>query len=314
MAQSTARDYYSVLGVPRAATDKEIRAAYRKLARKFHPDLNPGDKAAETRFKELQAAYDVLSDPEKRKKYDQFGPNWEQAERAGAGFEGAGFGSNGPTDVNFDFGSGTDFSDILENLFGGKGGFGGTRTGTGTRARTRPRQGEDVEHQITVSLEEAYFGGTRILEVPSLNGSAPRRIEVRIPPGVKTGSRIRLAGEGGAGFGGGQRGDLYLAVTVAPHGAFERKDDDLYSEVSLPLTTAVLGGEVQVPTIKGRVSLRIPAETQNGQVFRLAGKGMPRASGAGFGDLFAKMRLVVPTKLSARERELFEELRKIRET
>ncbi|MGH2461913.1 MAG: DnaJ C-terminal domain-containing protein [Chloroflexota bacterium] len=313
MAQSKARDYYGVLGVPRAATDKDIRAAYRKLARKYHPDLNPGDKAAEARFKELQSAYDVLSDAEKRKKYDQFGLNWEQAERARAGFEGAGFGSQAPPDVNFDFGSGGDFSDILENLFGGRTGFGGARTGTGTRTRTRARPGEDAEHQITISLEEAYFGGTRVLEVPSLNGAPARRIEVRIPPGVKTGSRIRLAGEGGTGAGGGSKGDLYLVVTVAPHGAFERKEDDLYRDVSLPLTTAVLGGEVQVPAIKGRVALRIPAETQNGQMFRLAGKGMPRSSGSGAGDLFARMRVSLPTKLSARERELFEELRKIRE-
>jgi len=310
MAQSTVRDYYSVLGVSRAATDKEIRAAYRKLARKYHPDLNPGDKAAEARFKELQAAYDVLSDPEKRKKYDQFGPNWEQAERARAGFEGAGFGPQGASDLHFDFGSGADFSDILENLFGSRGGFGGPRTSTRTRPHTRA--GEDIEHQVTITLEEAYFGTSRILEVPSLNGSPARRIEVRIPPGVKTGSRVRLAGEGGAGLGGGPKGDLYLVVTVAPHGAYERKDDDLYIDVNLPLSTAVLGGEVQVPTIKGRVALRIPAETQNGQLFRLAGKGMPRASGTGFGDLFARMRISIPTKLSARERELFEELRKIR--
>lgn len=312
MAQSTVRDYYSVLGVPRTATDKDVRSAYRKLARKYHPDLNPGDKNAEARFKELQTAYDVLSDPTKRKKYDQFGPNWEQAERARAGFEGAGFDPNGANDVHFDFGSGADFSDILENLFGGRGGFSGTRTGT--RTRTRPRQGEDVEHQITVSLEEAYFGGTRILEVPSLNGAPARRIEVRVPPGVRTGSRIRLAHEGGTGIGGGPNGDMYLVVTVTPHGAYERRDDDLHCEVSLPLTTAVLGGEVQVPTMKGRLALRIPPETQNGQTFRLAGKGMPRVSGSGFGDMFAKMKVTLPTKLSDRERELFEELRKIRGT
>ena len=210
MAQSTVRDYYSVLGVSRAATDKEIRAAYRKLARKYNPDLNPGDKAAEARFKELQAAYDVLSDPEKRKKYDQFGPNWEQAERARAGFEGAGFGPQGASDLHFDFGSGADFSDILENLFGSRGGFGGPRTSTRTRPHTRA--GEDIEHQVTITLEEAYFGTSRILEVPSLNGSPARRIEVRIPPGVKTGSRVRLAGEGGAGLGGGPKGDLYLVA------------------------------------------------------------------------------------------------------
>jgi curved DNA-binding protein len=310
MAQSAVRDYYSVLGVPRTATDKEIRAAYRKLARKYHPDLNPGDKTAEARFKELQAAYEVLSDPEKRKKYDQFGPNWEHVAQAQGGFGQAGFDPR-TGGIHFDFGSGTDFSEILENLFGtGMGGFGSR---SGTRTRSRPRRGEDVEHQATVSLEEAYFGGVRILEIPSLNGLPPRRIEVRIPPGVRTGQRIRLAGEGGAGYGGGPSGDLYLVVTVLPHGTFERKDDDLYCDVALPLTTAVLGGEVQVPTIGGKkVVLRIPPETQNGQVFRLAGKGMPRFGGTGYGDMFAKMKVVLPTKLTARERELFDELRRLR--
>lgn len=308
MAQSTVRDYYSVLGVPRTASDKEIRSAYRKLARKYHPDLNPGDKTAEARFKELQAAYDVLSDPEKRKKYDQFGPNWEHVSQGGFGQ--AGFDPRAAGGVHFDFESGSDFSEILENLFGaGLGGFGSRG---GTRTRTRPRRGEDIEHQVTVSLEEAYFGGTRVLEVPSLNGLPPRRIEVRIPPGVRTGQRIRLAGEGGAGFAGGSAGDMYLVVTVRPHGTFERKDDDLYCDVQLPLTTAVLGGELQVPTINGKVALRIPPETQNGQVFRLTGKGMPRVGGHGHGDMFAKMKVVVPTKLSPREKELFEELRRLR--
>lgn len=311
MAQSTVRDYYSVLGVPRNATDKDIKSAYRKLARKYHPDLNPGDKTAEARFKELQAAYDVLSDPEKRKKYDQWGPNWEQLERVQAGFGGAPFGQQGPGESHFDFGSATDFSEILESLFGaGRTGFGGPRGST--RTRTRVRRGEDVEHPVTVSLEEAYFGTTRILEIPSLNGGPARRIEVKIPAGVRTGSRIRLANEGGSGFGGGPAGDLYLNITVTPHGTFERKDDDLHSEVALPLTTAVLGGEVQVPTIKGRVALRIPPETQNGQTFRLAGQGMPRTNGSGFGDLYARMKIVLPTRLSPREKALFEELRKIR--
>lgn len=312
MAQSTVRDYYSVLGVPRTASDKEIRSAYRKLARKYHPDLNPGDKTAEARFKELQTAYEVLSDPEKRKKYDQFGPNWEQVERAQAGFDASGFGGRSPGGIHFDFGpgAGADFSEILENLFGGMGGFGGTRTGP--RTRMRPRRGEDVEHQVTISLEEAFHGTTRILEMPGLNGAPARRLEVRIPPGAKTGSRIRLANEGGPGYGGGPNGDLYLVVTVLPHGLFERKEDDLHVEVPLPLVTAVLGGEVQVPTINGRVALRIPPETQNGQIFRLAGKGMPRLNGSGAGDMFAKMKIVLPTKLTPRERELFEELRRLR--
>ncbi|HLG51122.1 MAG: J domain-containing protein [Chloroflexi bacterium] len=307
MASSAVRDYYAVLGVPRNATEKEIRAAYRKLARKYHPDLNPGDKTAEARFKEVQAAYEVLSDPEKRRKYDQFGPNWEQMERMRPGFDPSSFGTGGTGGIHFDFGTGTDFSDILESLFGG---LGGTRTGT--RFRTRPRRGQDIEHSVDISLEEAYFGTTRILEIPSLNGLAPRRLEVRIPPGARTGSRIRLAGEGGPGLGGGPAGDVYLIVNVLPHGTFERKEDDLYVEVSVPLTTAVLGGEVNVPTIKGRVALRIPPETQNGQVFRLAGQGMPHMNGSGHGDMYVRTKVTIPTRLTPRERELFEELRRLR--
>jgi DnaJ-class molecular chaperone len=303
MAASTTRDYYKVLGVPRAASDKEIRAAYRRLARRYHPDLNPGDKGAESRFKELQSAYDVLSDPDKRKKYDQFGPNWEQLERAQAGFNG-GFGQQSPGGVHVEFGDGEDFSDILENLFGGAAG----RARTGFRPRARP--GEDVEHPVEISLEEAFLGATRVVTLPSPSGP-PRRLEVHIPPGVRTGSRVRLAREGGPGIGGGPAGDFYLNVTVRPHGVFERKDDDLYAEVSLPLTTAMLGGEIQVPTVKGtKVALRIPAETQNGRVFRLAGLGMPRTTGTGNGDLFATMKIALPTQLTPRERELFAELQR----
>lgn len=308
MATSTKRDYYAVLGVPRAASDKDIRAAYRKLARKNHPDLNGGDKSAEARFKEIQEAYEVLSDPEKRKKYDQFGANWERVEQARqAGF--GGFGSQpGTGGVHFDFdeAGGGDFSDILENLFGG---FSGGSTRTRGGFRTRARKGEDIELQTEVTLEQAYFGATKIVTAPS--GSGGRRLEVRIPAGVKTGQRVRLAGEGRLGEGGGPNGDLYLVVTVLPNGTFERRDDDLHVDVSLPMTTAMLGGEVQVPTIKARVALRIPAETQNGQIFRLSGQGMPRAGG-GHGDLFAKMKVVLPTHLSAREKELFQELAQLR--
>jgi DnaJ-class molecular chaperone len=307
VASSTTRDYYQVLGVPRTASDKEIRSAYRRLARKHHPDLNPGDKAAEARFKELQAAYDVLSDETKRKKYDQYGPNWENLERAqGAG----GFGNRSGSRVQYDFGEGGgDFSDLFENLFGGFGG-GSSRTRTGTRSRVQP--GQDVEHQIDVSLEEAYHGTTRILEFASRSNGSTRRLEVKVPPGIKTGGRIRIAGEGDAGIGGGPPGDLYLIVTVRPHGGFERKDDDLTSDVAVPLTTAMLGGEVPVPTLKGKaVHLRIPAETQNGQTFRMAGLGMPKGGGT-FGDLYVRAKIVLPTRLTSAERQLFEELQRLR--
>jgi len=307
MASPTTRDYYHVLGVGKSATDKEIRSAYRKLARKYHPDLNPSDRSAETRFKELQTAYDVLSDPAKRSKYDRFGTNWEQVEKGQAGFTG-GFSRETRTGPRVDFGDLDDTGDLFETIFGGLG-RSGSRGRTGTRSRARV--GEDVEQAVELSLEEAFHGATRTLEFASGLGP-PRRIEAKIPAGVRTGARIRLIGEGSPGYGGGARGDLYLVITVRQHGTFERKDDDLTCDVTMPLTTAVLGGEIQVPTIKGgKVALKIPPETQNGQMFRLGGLGMPRAIG-GSGDLFARTKVALPTKLSARERELFEEIQKVR--
>jgi DnaJ-class molecular chaperone len=311
MATTTKKDYYAVLGVPRTASDKDIKTAYRRLARKYHPDLNQGDKSAEARFKEIQAAYEVLSDADKRKKYDQFGPEWERVEQARAGFGGSPFGGQAGNGVHFDFGTGTDFSDILENIFGGiGGGLGGTtRTRTGFRPRTQ--KGEDLDLAVEVSLEEAFQGATRVVTLPAASGGT-RRLEVKIPPGVKTGSRIRLAGEGHPGLGGGPAGDLYLVATVRPHGVFDRKDDDLECDVALPLTTAMLGGEVQVSTLNGKkIELRIPPETPNGRRFRLAGKGMPRPVG-GAGDLIAKVNVTLPTKLTPRERELFQELGRLR--
>ncbi len=304
MASSTTRDYYQVLGLPRTASDKDVRSAYRRLARKYHPDLNPGDKSAESRFKELQTAYDVLSDPAKRQQYDQFGPNFENFAR---GAPSGGFGERPSGRTRVDFGDSGDFSDLFEGLFGGLGGT-GTRPRSGFR--TRARAGQDIEHPIDVSLDEAYLGTVRILEFPTRTGT-PRKIEVRVPAGVKTGARIRLAGEGEAGTGGGAPGDLYLLVTVRPHPTYERKDDDLSCEIAVPLTTAVLGGEVQVPTFKGKFALRIPPETQNGQTIRMAGLGMPK-SGGGYGDLFARTKVVLPTKLSPAERQLFEDFQKLR--
>jgi len=310
MATSSTRNFYDVLGVPKTASDKEIRAAYRRLARKYHPDLNPGDKSAEARFKELQGTYDVLSDPEKRKKYDQFGPRWEEVERMQqAGFGGFSPGAGGSGAPPFNFEDGGDFSDIFEGLFGGLGGLGGRNR---TTYRTRPRPGTDLEYPTEVSLEEAFHGAVRVLDLASPNGGR-RRLEVKVPAGVQSGARIRLAGEGNAGVGGGKPGDLYLTVTVRPHGTFERKDDDLHTEVGVPLYTALLGGEVRVPTIKGtRVALKIPADTQNGRVFRLTGLGMPHANGSGNGDLYARVKVNLPNDLSARERELFDELRRHR--
>ena len=310
-----ARDYYEVLGVGRQASDKEIRAAYRKLARQYHPDLNPGDKSAVARFKETQQAYEVLSDTEKRKKYDQFGSAWEYAGQPGDPRAG---GRAPRADEPFDFGDlggfggetnaeNIDLGDILGKVFGG---FGGTRTGG---PQTRARRGRDVEQPVTITLEEAAAGTVRLVEVVGEFGE-PRRLEVKIPTGVRDGSRVRVAGEGAPGLGAGARGDLYLVVTVRPHQAFERKGDDLHSEIPVPLGVAALGGEVPVPTLKGRVMLKVPAETQNGTVIRLVGKGMPRLGAIGQGDLMAKVRVVLPTSLTPRERELFEELNRLRPT
>lgn len=315
------RDYYSIFGVSRNASDKEIRQAYRRLARKHHPDVNPGDKAAGERFKEINRAYEVLSDPEKRRKYDRFGRDWERAdafsqasaqrggERVATGWRDA-----------FDVGG---FDDLFDTILGGRGGF---------RASQRARRGRDVEYPVEVTLEEAYHGATRLLQMQtpevcsacqgtglargarcSICGGAgsvvrPRRLETKIPPGVKDGSRVRIAGEGEAGAGGGPKGDLYLVVSVRPHDRFERKEDDLTAEVAVSLTVAVLGGEVEVPTLRGKVALRIPPESQNGQVFRLAGQGMPHLGHATKGDLYAIVKVVLPAKLTPKQRELFRQL------
>ena len=292
------KDYYNILGVNRSATDKEIKQAYRRLARKHHPDVNPGDKSAEARFKEINTAYDVLSDPENRKKYDRFGENWQHAEQF-AGQRGAPHGFPGQ-DANFEFADLSDLGDLSDL-------FGGFARGFGTRTKTRrPRRGRDVEYPTEVTLEEAYHGSTRI--VTDMTG---RRLEVKIPLGVKDGSRIKVAGKGEPGPGGGPNGDLYMVVAVKPHRIFQRRDSDLHVEVSVPLADAVLGGEVSVSTLKGKLALKIPPETQNGKVFRLAGQGMPRMGVHTKGDLFATIKVVLPQKLTERERELFQQLKEI---
>jgi molecular chaperone DnaJ len=325
------KDYYKILGVSRNASEKEIKQAYRRLARKHHPDINPGDKAAEAKFKEINAAYEVLSNPEKRKKYDQFGEQWEYADQFAK--------SGGQERVRWDFGRGGTsfeygdlggFGDIFSSLFGD--------SGMGARTQRGPRRGQDIESPVQVTLEEAYHGSTRLMQLQTQEpctvcggtgrvgnractvcGGAgvklnPRRLEVRIPAGVKDGSRIRIAGEGGPGFAGGTKGDLYLVAKVLPHKLFERKGDDLYTEVSVPLTTAILGGEARLPTLKGNISLKIPPETQNGKVFRLAGKGMPQLGNNKYGNMFAKVKVTLPTNLTEEEKKLFEKLRSLRPT
>lgn len=319
------KDYYAILGVKRGASDKEIRQAYRRLARKYHPDVNAGDKVAEAKFKEINAAYEVLSDAKKRRKYDLYGDQWqyadqfEQARRQGGqrwswSGRGAPFGG-------VDAG---DLGDLLGGLFKG--------------TRPRSRRGENVQHMAEVTLAEAYRGTTRELNMQTeepcstcggsgrlvgavchvCQGSGvtmrSRRLEVKIPPGVSDGSRVRVAGEGPrpSGRGGGARGDLYLVVSVRPHERFSRRGDDLHTEVEVPLLDAVLGGEVAVSTLKGKAMLKIPPLTQNGRVFRLAGLGMPHLGSSAKGDLFAKVEVILPADLSPEERELFEKLKKAR--
>lgn len=343
------KDYYNTLGVKRGASEKEIKSAFRKLARKYHPDLNPDDRESEARFKEVSEAYEVLTDAEKRKKYDQFGSDWEryqQAQGSAAGFDFSKYAqaNGGPGGAHYSttFSGDGDFSDFFEMLFGRSAGGAGRGTGgnvyyTGGRERTIPRVGQDYEHDIEVTLEEAFNGSQRILqmEVPETcptcggrgivsnrvcqtcggNGTVSRtkRLEVKIPPGVHTGSRIRIANEGGTGTGGGGKGDLYLRVKVLPNSRFERKGDDVYTNITLPLYTAVLGGEVEVPTLKGKkLALKVPSGTQNGRSFRLGGQGMPQLKHPDKrGDLYARMDVQLPAQLSDQEKQLFEELERI---
>ena len=341
------RDYYKALGVPRGASQEEIKKAFRKLARKYHPDVNKGNAEAERRFKEINEANEVLGDPEKRKAYDTLGANWEAYQRAGAGAGTAGgpfagFGRGGPGNVRFEYhGNPEDlagFSDFFRTFFGGGAErFGGgpepgARTGTGRRRSTasagldfedilaglgvdedelrdaggrpgrrsaRPRvaplERQDLEAEAEISLEEAYHGTTRLIQVDG------KRLEVRIPAGVESGQRIRLSGKAGAGTG---AGDIYLKVIVRDHPVFSRSGADLHRELPITLAEALLGAEVPVDTLRGRVLLRIPPETQTGRSFRLAGQGMPRFRAEGHGDLYVRVRVVLPTGLDEEARRL----------
>jgi curved DNA-binding protein len=322
------QDYYAVLGVPRNASEKQIRSAYRKLARQFHPDVNPGNREAEDRFKEINEAYEVLSDPDKRKKYDEVGSRWrehEQRQRTQGGaagsqpFDWADLGAQGPGGARYEyrtvddedlrdmFGDESPFSDFFETMFG-RGA--GAEPGRGARAARgpRPRAGADLEQPVEISLADAYRGTTMQLEMRAADGST-RRLEVKIPPGVRTGSRVRVAGQGGPGEGGAPAGDIYLVVTVAPDPRFERRGDDLHTQVRAPFETLLLGGEARVPTPDGRtLVLSIPQRTQDGRTFRLRGQGMPRLGAAEVrGDLHAEVHAALPERLSQRQRELIEE-------
>jgi DnaJ-class molecular chaperone len=308
------KDYYKILGVPRSASEKDIKAAFRKLARKHHPDMNKGDATAEARFKEINEANAVLSDPEKRRQYDALGPDWEGFRPGG----GAGPRPGGGR-VHVDFG-GQDvsgFSDFFRTIFGG--GFGARAGGGGFEgvdveemfgrsARRAAPVGEDIEGEVELTLDEVLNGTTRSVRVG--DARAARTVEVKIPPGVREGSRVRAAGEGGGD--GKDRGDLYLRVHIAPHPHLERKGDDLQTNVSVPLTTAVLGGEVEVPTLEGPVGIKIPPGSRPGRILRLRGKGLPRLEARGErGDLLAVLGVDLPQNLTPRELEIFEELRRL---
>ena len=301
------KDYYKILGVSKSATEKEIKSAYRKLAQKYHPDRNPGNQKAEDKFKEINEAHEVLGDPQKRAKYDQLGSSyaqWERAGRPGGGFDFGQWtsGRSGGTRVEYrdlnDLFGGGGFSDFFTSLFGG--GFGEPATRTSTR-RVR---GEDMEQPVEVSLEEAYHGTERTL----IKGE--RRLTVKIPPGARTGTKVRVAGEGSLGQ---ISGDLYLVVNVRPHARFRREGDDLHVDMPIELYTALLGGEVRVPTLIGDVVLTIPPETQSGRTFRLAGKGMPKLRQPNeHGDLYAHAVIRIPTQLTDAERKLITQLAALR--
>ncbi len=322
------KDYYDILGIKRDASEKEVKQAYRRLARKYHPDVNPGDKSAEARFKQINEAYEVLSDKDKRQKYDRFGDKWQYADQFTQGGQQTRHWDFSPGDgASYSF-TGGDIGD-MESIFEGL--FGGARSRTFHR-RAQPRRGQDLESTVEVTLEEAYNGtsrtislqigepcsackGTgRIQNVPCAQCrgagivASVKRLEVKIPPGVQNGSRIRIAGKGQPSYSGGASGDLYLKITVKPHPNYERRGDNLHTDVPVPLATAILGGEVQVPTPKGKLALKVPPETQNGRVFRLSGQGMPHLGKSARGDLLAKVNVVLPTKLSEKEKELFRQL------
>ncbi len=350
MAKVDFKDYYEVLGVDRQADEKAIRNAFRQRAKDLHPDVNRDNPRAEDEFKDLNEAFEVLSDTEKRRMYDRFGDDWKRYRDAGVSpDEVIRTGRRAPQQEAEDFGTwfmGSDgsftfeqadanggrFSDFFNLLFGSQGTGGRVR-----QATTRPRRGDDLEVAATVTLDEAAIGTRRRLTVrapelcdlcggdgvvrgamcPRCNGtgqsSGTKELEVTIPKGVRTGSRVRISGQGGPGHGGGPKGDVYLVIKVVPHHRFERSGDDLIQSVRIPLYTALLGGEVVVPTLDRSVALTIPSETQAGRQFRLRGKGMPKlGKGDQHGDMIARVEIDLPKDLTDQERDLLDQLRALR--
>lgn len=311
------KDYYKILGVEKTATAEQIKKAYRKLAVKYHPDKNPGDKAAEDKFKEINEAYEVLSDAEKRKKYDQFGENYKYYEQHGGrpeDYDWSQFGGGGGQRRTYSYGSGNmddmfggagegNFSDFFEQLFGSR--FSG---GGGRRQQQGPGKGRDVQATMEVSLEDAYTGATRQVEV---GGS---RLNIKLKPGLYEGQVIRLKGKGNPGRKGGENGDLLITIQLAANPQYELKGKDIYTDLAVPLYTAVLGGKLTVNTPGASLNMNIPAGTDSGKVFRLKGKGMPAYDNSGTaGDLYIKAVVHIPSKLSDKEKELFQQLSQLNE-
>jgi curved DNA-binding protein len=309
------KDYYKILGVDRSATEADIKRAYRRLAREFHPDVNPGNDQAEERFKEINEAYEVLRDPEKRAKYDNLGASWRQWQRTGhdpGQYDWSQWSTGGPGGVRVEWSGdlGEVFSEFFRTVFGGAGRGEGAGMEDVFRRTTSQRavRGQDVEAAVEITLEEAAHGTTRVLEREG------RRIRVRIPPGAQNGSRVRVSGKGSPGYGGRPAGDLYLNVTVKPHPVFQQEGADLYRDVDLDLYIAVLGGTIRVGTLNGQVSLTIPPGTDSGSTFRLRGKGMPNPRNPRrSGDLLVTVRVRTPKQLSDEERELFHTLQRLQE-
>jgi curved DNA-binding protein len=336
------RDYYKVLGVEKNASQDDIKKAYRKLARKYHPDANPNNKAAEEKFKEIGEAYEVLKDPDKRSKYNQLGSNWKQYSRAGAqGWPGTGGAGGQSYTYNYnggDFGFGdlgSGFSDFFETFFGrgsderfstifsNTGGMSGSGTGsrgTGTQNKQDNRRsfwktggeatqkGQDYQYNLTITLREAFFGTERAISLQK-DGKV-RTVNVKVPKGIKDGGKIRVKGEGGQGSRGGEGGDLYLVVNISQHHLFIRKENDLHCEIPVTLKEALFGAKIDIPTFEGKVNVTLPPNTQNGKTLRLKGKGMPKLKSTESGDLYIKIKIVLPSHLTEDQKKHLEEFAK----